>query len=129
MSDPAITELLTLNQRLLECIAAGDWAAYQELCDPTLTAFEAEGLGHLVEGMGFHQFYFNLGRAEGPRNTTMSSPHVRVMGEVAVVAYVRLVQHLDAEGSPVSNAFQETRVWQRQQGVWRHVHFHRSASG
>ena len=33
------SELLALTQRLLESITNGDWATYQELCDPTLTAY------------------------------------------------------------------------------------------
>ena len=49
-------ELLRLNQRLLESIATADWAAYEELCDPSLTAFEPEALGQLVEGLDFHRF-------------------------------------------------------------------------
>lgn len=120
------SELLALNQRLLDSIAAGDWATYQSLCDPTLSAFEPEGGGHLIEGMPFHEFYFNLAAPSTPRNTTMSSPHVRVMGDAAVVAYVRLVQKLDAAGQPQTVATEETRVWQRQASGWRHVHFHRS---
>jgi hypothetical protein len=28
------TEILQLNQRLLDAIAAADWATYEELCDP-----------------------------------------------------------------------------------------------
>ena len=46
MSEPVVEELLRLNQRLLESIAAGDWAVYEELCDPSLTAFEPEAAGH-----------------------------------------------------------------------------------
>ena len=65
MSDTTTSELLQLNQRLLDCIALGDWAAYQELCDPSLTALEPEALGHLVEGMAFHRFYFDLGGIRG----------------------------------------------------------------
>ena len=118
-------ELLELNQRLLESIAGGDWETYEELCDPTLTAFEPEGRGHLIEGMAFHRFYFDLGPAEGPRTTTMASPAVRLMGDVAVVTYVRLVQSA-ARSGPTTSHFEETRVWQMQQGRWRHVHFHRS---
>jgi ketosteroid isomerase-like protein len=120
-------DLLDLNQRLLDSIAQGDWATYQELCDPALTAFEPEGKGQLIEGLAFHHFYFQLGGFQGPRQTTMCSPRVRVMGDVAVVAYVRLNQRLGADGSPATLAFEETRVWQRQNGRWRHVHFHRSA--
>jgi ketosteroid isomerase-like protein len=130
MPDPVTQELLQLNQRLLDCIARADWKTYEELCDPSLTAFEPESRGQLVEGLPFHRFYFNLGGAKGEYNTTMTSPHVRVMGDVAVVAYVRLNQRLNEQGKPVETAVQETRIWQRQGGRWRHVHFHRSpASG
>ena len=45
MTDATTNELLALNQRLLKSIAAGDWATYQELCDPTLTCFEPEARG------------------------------------------------------------------------------------
>ena len=31
----------------------------------TLTAFEPEALGHLVEGLAFHRFYFELGGVPG----------------------------------------------------------------
>ena len=52
MSDPIISEVLELNKQLLESIAKGDWHAYQELCDPTLTAFEPEARGHMIKGGG-----------------------------------------------------------------------------
>ncbi len=119
-------ELLELNLRLLNAIAESDWKTYETWCDPTLSAFEPEGRGHLIEGMDFHRYYFDLGPGEGPRNSTISSPHVRLMGEVAVVSYVRLIQWIGDAGAPVTSSFEETRVWQRQDGAWRHVHFHRS---
>jgi calcium/calmodulin-dependent protein kinase (CaM kinase) II len=119
-------ELLDLNQRLLDSIARADWSTYQDLCDPTLTAFEPEAHGQLVEGMAFHRFYFNLGGATGRHNTTMCSPRVRLMGDVAVVTFVRINQRVGADGSPHTAAIEETRVWQRLEGRWRHVHFHRS---
>ena len=126
MSDTTTNELLALNRRLLESIAAGDWATYEELCDPSLTCFEPETRGQWVEGMDFHHFYFKLGGARGPVNITLSTPHVRVMGDVAVISFIRLVQKLDGSGSPMTTRSEETRVWQRQGGRWRHVHFHRT---
>ena len=126
MSDATTTELLALNRRLLESIAAGDWVAYEELCDPSLTCFEPETGGQWVEGLDFHHFYFKLDGAAGPVHITVSAPHVRVMGDVAVISFIRLVQKLDGSGSPVTARSQETRVWQRQGGRWRHVHFHRT---
>jgi calcium/calmodulin-dependent protein kinase (CaM kinase) II len=126
MSDSVTKELLGLNQKLLDSIARGDWTTYQQLCDPTLTCFEPEAQGQLVEGMAFHQFYFKLGGAAEPHNTTMASPHVRVMGDVAVISYVRLNQRVGSDNSSTTKAVEETRVWQKQDGVWKHVHFHRS---
>ena len=119
-------ELIDLTRQLLDAIAQADWATYERLCDPTLSAFEPEGRGQQIEGLDFHRFYFNLGAAKTPRQTTIVSPKVRMMGEVAVVRYIRLVHSASEGDAPTSSAFEETRVWQRQECRWRHVHFHRS---
>ena len=128
MSDETSTvdALLELNRRLLRSIAEGDWKTYQELCDPTLTAFEAESRGELVEGMDFHRFYFDRGGIQGGYNLTLCSPHVRLLGDVAVLSYVRLMQVQDESGKPLTQRSEETRIWQRQAAGWRLVHFHRS---
>ena len=125
MSDPT-EELLALTRRLLDAIAQGDWATYEELCDPGLTAFEPEACGQLVEGLAFHRFYFALADRSARRQTTMAAPRVRVLGDVAVVTYARLNQRAGPDGVPHTAAFTETRVWQRCDDRWRHVHFHRS---
>jgi len=125
----AEAELLAVNQRLLDSIVAADWQAYEELCDPTISAFEPEARGRLVEGMPFHKFYFALPKPKVVPRATMCSPHVRLLGpDAAVISYVRLVQKLDESGAPVTTVSEETRVWQRQGGQWRHVHFHRSSN-
>ena len=130
MASSSHQDLIDLTARLLRSIQDGDWKTYEELCDPSLTAFEPEACGHLVDGMDFHRFYFELRRNERPVNTTMVAPHVRMMGEnAAVVNYVRLVQSVDESGQPQTRRFEETRVWERRNGVWRHVHFHRSQNG
>ncbi len=126
----ATEELLALNKRLLDAIVAGDWKTYEELCDPQITCFEPEARGHIVEGMAFHKFYFDLGGTKSGTNTTMVEPVVRFCGEdAAVVAYIRLTQKLDGDGKPIATAMEETRVWHRSGGRWRHVHFHRSPPG
>lgn len=126
MNDQAKQELLGLNLQLLQAIVTGDWKTYKDMCDPTLTAFEPEACGHLVEGLPFHQFYFDLGATKGSRAVTMASPHVRLLGDCAVVSYVRLNQKLNDAGAPVTGAVEETRVWHKKEGKWKHVHFHRS---
>jgi ketosteroid isomerase-like protein len=129
MADAGAQEILELNQQLLDAIVAADWNKYRELCEPSITCFEPEALGQLVEGLDFHEFYFKFGAAQGHHATTMASPHVRVMGDVAVVSYVRLNQRVAGDGAPLTRSVEETRVWQRQNGRWMHVHFHRSAPG
>jgi len=121
--------LLTLTRKLLESIATADWQAYSDLCDPSITAYEPEARGHLVMGLAFHKFYFDLERGGGNRHTTLCSPKVRMLGDgAAVVTYVRLTQFVDDDRQPVTSSFEETRIWQRHDdGRWRHVHFHRSA--
>ena len=127
MTDTTDQQLIALTQELLDCITDGDWETYQRLCAPTLSAIEPEACGHLVIGMDFHRFYFDLQRPESPSQTTITAPHVRRLGDdVAVVCYVRLIQHIAADAGPQTSCFEETRVWQRQEGVWRNVHFHRS---
>src|SRR5215211_4827197 len=91
-----VQELLRLSRRLLESIDRQDWETYSELCDPSLTCFEPEAGGHLVTGVDFHHFYFEKRGAGGggpsARQSSISSPSVRLMGDAAVVTYVRLVQ-------------------------------------
>jgi calcium/calmodulin-dependent protein kinase (CaM kinase) II len=119
-------ELLSLNQRLLDSITRADWQTYEELCDPSLSAFEPEAAGQLVEGLPFHRFYFDLGGIKGPHQTTMAAPKVRLLGDTAIVTYVRLTQRLNSAGAMITTSCEETRVWQRQDSRWRLVHFHRS---
>ena len=81
--------------------------------------------------MPFHKYYFDLpGSPQKPaKNVTMSQPHVRLLGDgAAVLSYVRLTQSLDANGCPQTTRVEETRVWQKINGEWKHVHFHRSGN-
>ncbi|PNH08438.1 Calcium/calmodulin-dependent protein kinase type II subunit delta [Tetrabaena socialis] len=132
-SPMAAAEVLALNSKLLDAIAGGDYETYATLCDPSLTCFEPEAVGHLIEGLDFHKFYFTMpsaGDASKPPAhvlNTMASPHVRVIGDCcAVVSYVRLTQKMVA-GAPVTVQAEETRVWEKKDGGrWIHVHVHRS---
>ncbi len=127
----AAEEVLALNRRLLETVAAGDWQAYRDLVASDITCFEPEARGHLVEGLPFHEFYFKLAgnsaKPATPATTTLATPVVKMLSDdVALVAYVRLVQKLDGSGAPVTTTCEETRLWKRMASGWKHVHFHRS---
>ncbi|KAI5083941.1 hypothetical protein GOP47_0000110 [Adiantum capillus-veneris] len=129
-------DLLRLTKELLQCIDVGDYAVYKRLCDPALTAFEPESHGHLVEGLAFHKFYFDIGRMFPALSSQsqISSPKVTLVGDdAALVTYTRLRQSTTMDGVPSVEAFNETRVWERKPDsggmlVWKNVHFHRSKS-
>jgi calcium/calmodulin-dependent protein kinase (CaM kinase) II len=125
------SELLDLSRQLLAAVAAGDWTAYRRLVADDLTCFEPEARGQLVEGLAFHEFYFKLpgdpAKPARPVTNTLASPVVRLLSDtVALVAYVRLTQTLDDAGRPVTKPCEETRLWAKVGGHWKHVHFHRS---
>ncbi|MGV3486014.1 MAG: DUF4440 domain-containing protein [Planctomycetaceae bacterium] len=127
----AENEIVKLTHELLVAIFRGDWQTYVKLCAEDITAIEPEARGHLVQGLPFHQNYFPAtpkppAKPGEEPTITISSPHVRLMGDAAVIAYVRLVQSRDEAGQHRTSASEETRVWQRINGVWKHVHFHRS---
>uniref|UniRef100_A0A8C1NTQ9 calcium/calmodulin-dependent protein kinase n=1 Tax=Cyprinus carpio TaxID=7962 RepID=A0A8C1NTQ9_CYPCA len=51
-------EIIKVTEQLIEAISNGDFENYTKMCDPSVTAFEPEALGNLVEGLDFHRFYF-----------------------------------------------------------------------
>lgn len=128
------TDVLGVNKRLLESIVAGDWSTYKQLVDSSVTCFEPEAVGHMVEGLDFHKYYFDLSVNSQEKkppvspNTSMVNARVRMMGaEAAVVTYVRLTQCEGDEGQETKWC-EETRVWQKLDGNWKNVHVHRSVN-
>ncbi|KAL0480867.1 camk2d [Acrasis kona] len=115
--------LITITKQLLDCIEAKDWTTYTKLCSVNITCFEPEARGHLIEGLPFHQYYFNLPKSEAPSNTSIVNPRVTFLGEnSAFVTYVRLIQR-----GAQTVASEETRIWKKENGQWKNVHFHRSS--
>ena len=125
----------------MDAISCKDFEAYSRLCDQSMTCFEPETLGNLIEGMDFHKFYFDhvsgLPQQQSRQHnnllihTTLLNPNVHLMGEEgACIAYVRLTQYIDKFGDARTRQAQETRVWQKRNGRgWVCVHVHRSGNG
>ncbi len=65
--------------------------------------------------------------AKSVMTITLNDPQIRFLGEnAAVVTYLRINQ--SHRTATTISASEETRVWQRVDGTWRHVHFHRSGA-
>uniref|UniRef100_A0A8C4SPU2 calcium/calmodulin-dependent protein kinase n=1 Tax=Erpetoichthys calabaricus TaxID=27687 RepID=A0A8C4SPU2_ERPCA len=124
-------EIIKVTEQLIEAISNGDFESYTKMCDPSVTAFEPEALGNLVEGLDFHRFYFeNLwSKNSKPVHTTILNPHIHLIGEeAACIAYIRITQYIDCNGMPRTAQSEETRIWHRRDGKWQIVHFHRSGT-
>lgn len=137
-------EIVRVTQQLLDAITCKDFDAYSKLCDSSMTCFEPETLGNLIEGMDFHKFYFETNYGSGNNSTsstittfrkqqihtTLLNPNVHLMGEDgACIAYIRLTQFLDKNGDAQTRQAQETRVWQKKVNRgWVCVHVHRSGA-
>jgi len=129
-------EIVRVTQLLLDAISCRDFDSYSRLCDVTMTCFEPETLGNLIEGMDFHKFFFDHADQlptstmhKHQIHTTLLNPNVHLMGsDGAVIAYIRLTQFVDKFGDAKTSQFQETRVWQRKEDRWYCIHSHRSAT-
>jgi len=124
------TDIIRVTELILDAINSGDFEAYTKLCDPNITAFEPEALGNLVEGIEFHRFYFDNSLSKSKTtNVTILNPQVHLLGDdAASIGYVKVTQTLDKHGVPNTAQSEETRIWQRRDGRWQNVHFHRSNS-
>jgi len=128
-------EIIKLTEQLLTSVTEGNYDSYTKLVDPQLTCFEPESCGNLIEGLEFHKFYFDnvtfvvcSKHSKGDVHTSFLNPHVILLGEdAACIAYIRLTQFIDKNGTPHTMQTEETRVWARKDGKWQNVHFHRSS--
>ncbi|KDO19474.1 hypothetical protein SPRG_14657 [Saprolegnia parasitica CBS 223.65] len=129
--EPIVSQhLVATTQRLLNAVFQNDFATYRALCDDNISAIEPQSMGHVVEGMQFHEFYFkNQGRGglgvASVCQANVVDAHVKLLGDTAIVSFANVIQ----SASEPSVVYMETRVWHRSAttGAWKNVHFHRSS--
>ncbi|CAL1156323.1 unnamed protein product [Cladocopium goreaui] len=100
------------------------------MCDEQLTCYEPEAKGHLLKGLDFHKYYFDLMQGQSDsagkkevRQTTMVAPNITWMcnRQAAIVCFKRLVQ-----AGVNTIVTEESRVWEFVGSRWKLRHFHRS---
>ena len=125
--DPTQRELLEITWRMLEAIHTGDAETYAELSSSDLSCFE-DVCPYRVDGLEFHLALIRRMAQHPdlrPARFDLLSPRVQVYGETGIVTYTRLLT-FDTGGAPRWTTCNETRVFVRQDGAWRMVHFHRT---
>ncbi len=117
-------ELLALNQRLLDSIAGGDWATYQELCDPSLTAVEPESHGQVIEGLN-SIVSTSTSAASAAAARQRNALRMSVSWATPLLSSTRGSSSALTPTGGVHSATSR-RALARKDGKWRHVHFHRT---
>ncbi len=115
-------------ESLLSSIQRADVPSYRRLVSDTLTCFEPETQGNRVDGVEFHIFQTEGQEIPGRFHLELVDPVIRVYGDAAYASYTLLVSRDDA-GTVTNTAMNETRVFAREHGDWKMVHFHRSRPG
>jgi len=62
-------EIIAATTRLLGTVATGDYTAYSQMVDPSLTCVEPETNGNIIVGLPFHKYFFDLARAHPRRSS------------------------------------------------------------
>ncbi len=110
--------------RLLHGIRDGDIEIYKELVSDKLTCFEPETQGHNVKGLDFHLFFMQNSKVSHPYHIELVDPVINVYGDTAYAAYT-LIQNTYDQGEYTIKSVNETRIFNKQDGKWKLVHFHR----
>jgi len=113
---------------LLSSIQNADLDRYKQLVSDTLTCYEPETLGNRLDGIGFHLFITARHSLPKKHHLELVDPVIRVYGDAAYAAYTLVVSR-DEDDAFTVTAMNETRVFVKEDGLWKMVHFHRSCTG
>ena len=111
--------------QLLHSIRKGDNDFYKKHVSAELTCFEPESQGNLVDGLPFHEFFMTNFKTTDPYHLELIKPTIKVYGDTGYTAYTMVILKKTDEKA-VMTKVNETRIWNRENGSWRMVHFHRS---
>ncbi|MCY3414233.1 MAG: nuclear transport factor 2 family protein [Candidatus Heimdallarchaeota archaeon] len=119
------SEILDILKRMLYGIRDGGEEVYKELVSESLTCFEPETQGHNVDGLDFHLFFMRTSKQQHPYHLELVDPRIRVYGDTAYTAYTLLQNTYTPDGYKIKKV-NETRIFHKEDGKWKMVHFHRS---
>jgi calcium/calmodulin-dependent protein kinase (CaM kinase) II len=117
-------EIYDLTLDLLHAIRHGDVEKYKKYSSKTLTAIEPETSGLVVKGLEFHLFFLqNTQRKEF--HIELVNPIIKVYNDTAYIAYTLIENRLFDGKFNLKSVF-ETRIYHKEEGQWKMVHFHRN---
>ncbi|MCG8566872.1 MAG: nuclear transport factor 2 family protein [Desulfobacterales bacterium] len=121
-----VREVETCLMDLLHSVQQADIETYLSRVSPEVSCFEPESRGHLLRGLGLHRFLVEAARPVEKYHIELVDPLIRVGKDMAYVAYTLHLTELDGGKQAQLTAENVTRIFQREDGGWKMVHFHRS---
>ncbi len=125
MSDAA-QEIRTTLFSLLHSIQRGDLETYRAMVSPSLTCFEPSTTGHRVEGLDFHLFMTRNHPPPRDYHLEIVSPVIKAHADMGYASYTLLASRATGAGVTTTST-NETRIFEKQHGRWKMIHFHRSS--
>lgn len=119
-------EVLAITDKMLRAMYTGDPEVHRTHSTEDMSAFEWYIAPYRVDGLAFHLDLIAGGGNGTPSRLDMLTPRVQVHGETAIVCYT-LLKTTFAEDAPAQFArVNETRVFVKQDSVWKMAHLHKS---
>ena len=121
------TEILALTRQMLDAMYTADPAVHRAHCTDDMTSFEWYIAPYRIDGVDFHLRLIEDGGNGTPSRLEMLTPRVQVYGDTAIICYTLLKTTVAADGQPAQfSTVNETRVFVKQNGVWKMAHLHKS---
>ncbi len=111
--------------KLIHAIEKADGDSYRQLVAEEVTCFEPETSGAQVKGRAMHLFFVKNSKVPDQYFFEIIDPTIKIYGEFAFAAYTFL--HAEVSGGETTSRTENvTRIFHKEQGDWKMVHFHRS---
>ncbi len=120
-------EILTLTRRMLDAMYTADPEVHRAHCTEDMSSFEWYIAPYRIDGVEFHLRLIEDGGNGTSSRLDMLTPRVQVYGDTAIICYTLLKTTVAADGQPAQfSTINETRVFVKQDGIWKMAHLHKS---
>ena len=121
-------EVLAITRQMLDAMYTSDPDVHRRHSLEDMSSFEWYIAPYRIDGLEFHLDLIKAGGNGTPTRLDMLTPRVQVHGDTAIVNYT-LLKTIVSGGEAQFSRMNETRVFVRQEGVWKMAHLHKSPAG
>ena len=121
-------EVLAITRQMLDAMYTSDPEVHRRHCTEDMSSFEWYIAPYRIDGLEFHLDLIRAGGNGTPTRLDLLTPRVQVHGDTAIVNYT-LLKTMAGDGQAAFTRINETRVFVRQEGVWKMAHLHKSPAG